>query len=65
MTAADAKFNWSNTEIQLCKKCGGKGHVPEQISMEESTDIVCPWCNGSGRVVKTATVKYDPYEAEE
>lgn len=64
MTAEDAKFNWSNQEVQLCKKCQGSGKVTAPVSMDVNEKVLCPWCEGAGRVLKTTTVKYEPYKGE-
>lgn len=64
MTAEDTKFNWSNQEVQLCKKCQGSGRVPAAVSLDVDETVICPWCEGSGRVLKTTTVKYEPYNPE-
>ena len=64
MEAKDANFDWIKKEVQLCKKCVGTGKDQHQLNMDETETIDCPWCEGSGRVTKTVTVKYEPYGGE-
>jgi DnaJ-class molecular chaperone len=55
-------------EIQICSKCEGAG----EISWDELVDyhkndyethtMTCAACAGTGRVVKTTAVTFEPYK---
>lgn len=58
----------SNKEIVICDQCKGAGCTEGRELADYHKheyhyfDILCTRCNGSGRLQKTTTVDYQPYD---
>lgn len=52
-----------DTKIALCRKCGGTGYVLDGVTGRR---ILCPQCQGSGRVLVSGDIMMDirPYKSE-
>ena len=42
-----------NPKVTLCRECGGTGHI------DGDRPVVCPQCEGSGRVTVSGTMELD------
>lgn len=53
------RFDKNHMKIVLCKECKGHGFVNMKRNGQEIS-VVCPVCNGMGRVVRSSIVSLLP-----
>jgi DnaJ-class molecular chaperone len=49
-------------DIVICTNCGGRGKNSTHIGFGDYMDEVCPYCEGSGRMVRETVIKFKPYK---
>jgi DnaJ-class molecular chaperone len=50
------------SKIIICNACNGTGKTEFRVGWEDYELKECWTCKGSGRLLETTTVKYEPYK---
>lgn len=61
-------YNTHDKEIIICTDCSGEGKISKKEFCQKEIETVfktlkCKSCQGTGRLIKTTTIKYKPFKS--